>query len=278
MRQRKKEPNIYTFTNYREYLKKYIDFRKSSDKAYGFQNFADEAGQGSASHIRMVISGQRNLSEEMADVYAKTIGLNDKKTDFLKELIQFSQEETTENQINSLLKMLHLRSQIKHREIEDKEKAFLRNWYVPVIFVLVGTSDFEPSTSWIEKRLQNRVGKDAILKTLWLLLDLGFVKNESKKGVVQVPVSLKTKNDITDPDIQKFHKEVIELAENSLFHDAFVEKEFNTSQINIPAEKMDEFKARIREFQIEMNKMARELSGTEEVYQLNVQLFPETEE
>src|ERR1700692_4003945 len=58
------EPDIFTTTDYRTYLKDYFQFKKSKNKRYSFTLFSKFLKLSSRSFIQDIISGKKNLSLE----------------------------------------------------------------------------------------------------------------------------------------------------------------------------------------------------------------------
>jgi uncharacterized protein (TIGR02147 family) len=59
-----KAPVVYDFTNYRDFLKAFFEFKKLTNPAYSASMFARKAGLGenSRGYLKLVIEDKRNLS------------------------------------------------------------------------------------------------------------------------------------------------------------------------------------------------------------------------
>jgi uncharacterized protein (TIGR02147 family) len=66
------------------------------------------------------------------------------------------------------------------------------------------------------------------------------------------------------------------LAFDALKNKSQSEREMNGATLAIPKEKLPELKEKIRAFRKEINQLTSSYEGSEEVYQLNIQLFPLT--
>jgi uncharacterized protein (TIGR02147 family) len=69
---------------------------------------------------------------------------------------------------------------------------------------------------------------------------------------------------------------MIELALDSLKNEARELREFNGVTLSISMDKLPLLKEKIRQFRKEINELTSNLEGADQVYQLNVQLFPLT--
>jgi uncharacterized protein (TIGR02147 family) len=71
---------------------------------------------------------------------------------------------------------------------------------------------------------------------------------------------------------------MMKLAYESLKKDPVTAREMNGVTLSIPANKLNMLKEKIRAFRKEITELSGTLSGGQEVYQLNVQLFALTKE
>ena len=71
------QPQLAEFVDYREYLKKYYQFKQIETKArlrpYSYSDFSAAANIKSPNYLKLIIEGKRNLSREMSQKFSRAL-------------------------------------------------------------------------------------------------------------------------------------------------------------------------------------------------------------
>ena len=270
---------INDYLNYRFFLHDFFHEKKKSNPDFSHRSFMIKAGLSSPSHLKMIIDGKRNLTNKTIPKYIKGLGLVSKKEiEYFNSLIQYNQCQDPEEKALLLEKVLSIKNKKKLTPLETKQFKFLSNWHYVTIYVLVDMKDFSPSTEWISQKLRKKVSPKHIELALNDLEELQLIRRDKIKGYVQTTGALSTEDEIKNTAIHNYHKNMIELAAQSLCNDDLNSREFNGATLPIPIEKLSIIKEKIRAFRKEINEIASSFEDPNEVYQLNIQFFPLTED
>ncbi|MCB0407080.1 MAG: TIGR02147 family protein, partial [Bdellovibrionales bacterium] len=273
---KKELPRVSDYLNYREFLRDFYDAKKEASHAYSYRVFAQKADLGSSGHLKMVMDGQRNLTQETVRKYLKGLSLKNKKDVKLFELL------VKYNQCKDPLEKVSLFNQVvseKNRKglslLEKHQFQFLSSWYHIVIYVMADFEDFQPDPEWIRSKMLFRISQPQIETAIDDLKRLGLLVEENgrlkqAKGAITVP------DEIKSTAIPKYHDSMLDLAKEALKNLPVDEREFNGVTLPICQSSLAYIKERIREFRKEINEYASNLESPDEVYQLNIQLLPMT--
>ena len=83
--------NIFSYSDYRHFLADYYKTKKASSAKFSYRYFAMKAGFSSASYLKLVIDGKRNLTECSQEKFVNAIGLNEKESEYFNALVGLSQ-------------------------------------------------------------------------------------------------------------------------------------------------------------------------------------------
>lgn len=83
-------PQIFNYSDYREYLKAIFAYLKTH-RRMSIRRIAKLAGFGSCSYLRMVLSGERNLSERSSIKVAAALKLDSSQASHLIKLVRLAQ-------------------------------------------------------------------------------------------------------------------------------------------------------------------------------------------
>src|SRR5690349_18732948 len=84
-------PNLFTYLDYRQYLRDMHAYLKATVKRFSHRYFAKRAGIKSASFLGLVMAGKRNISHDMARQFAAGLQLSPAETRFFIELVAMNQ-------------------------------------------------------------------------------------------------------------------------------------------------------------------------------------------
>ncbi|MCB0414587.1 MAG: TIGR02147 family protein, partial [Bdellovibrionales bacterium] len=75
-----KPPKLQTYTDYREYLQDFYQYKKKLFKneirGYTYAHFSAAANIKSPNYLKLIIDGKRNLSKEMIQKFSRALELN----------------------------------------------------------------------------------------------------------------------------------------------------------------------------------------------------------
>jgi len=267
-------PLIYEFDDYRAYLRALLVYWKGQ-RSGGLKELAEKAGFRSSSAMSMVLSGQRKLSRDMAERLGSSIGLNARGQLYLGLLVRQESAKSEEEKVLCREKMIFLKSRSPKLEMTLSQYRLLAVWYYPVLYAMASSGELTFDTEKIARRLKRGVTSTMVKRAIGDLINLKLLEQRGK-SLVQTKGSITTTDEIKNLSIQRYHHSMLGLAKEAL--ELPVEaREFTGLTVNLSKTKLAQAKQRIREFRKELSELLTS-SGPGEVYQLNVQFFPLTDE
>ncbi|HLD44306.1 MAG TPA: TIGR02147 family protein, partial [bacterium] len=88
--------NLFTYLDYRKYLKDWYEYHKQNTTGFSFRSFSQKAGFGSPNFLKRVIEGERNLTESSTRAVIKCLELNKQESAFFERLVLFNQSTSHE--------------------------------------------------------------------------------------------------------------------------------------------------------------------------------------
>ena len=276
-------PSVFHFTNFREYLKAFFEFKKLTNPAYSASMFARKAGLGSNSrgYLKLVIENKRNLSAQTIRSFSEALVLNIQESLYFENLVLFNQSERDQDKKYYLERMMAANHNKKSEQIElmRSQQAYLSNWYCVAIRELLAHKDFREDTQWIGKQLRGKVKKDQILKTIEDLLNLGLIARDEKTGkLLQSETQVKITGGVFSAYIQNFHLQMIDIAKDSILNDEYETRTASAVTLSCSIERLPELKAEISKFRDHISeKFGIEPLPVDTVFHLSLQLVQLTE-
>ena len=113
---------IYSFLDYRQYLKAYYDYSKDHDPAFSCRAFSRQVGVKAPNFLQWLIEGKRNLAKKTLVKVASAMQLGPKEEEYFTTLVHFNQAKTINEKTCFFEKLIELHPQnslllLEHRGI-----------------------------------------------------------------------------------------------------------------------------------------------------------------
>ncbi len=135
------KPNIYSYLDYRKFLRDLYLFNKAQNKKYSYRYIAARAGFESDGIIGFIFNGKRNLTLKSLKKMAKGFNLNKTENKFFKYLVFMNQAPSSELKDHYLQKILKFQQFVNERHLDKMGYIFFSEWYYPAIRELLQTQN-----------------------------------------------------------------------------------------------------------------------------------------
>jgi uncharacterized protein (TIGR02147 family) len=273
--------NLFVFEDYRAFLRAYYVEQKNRNKGFSFRLFARHAGLASPNYLKLVIEGNRRITDKSLPNFVKGLRLSKEEEGYFKALVAYQEAKDTDTRENSKDELARLRARNLKRvaELEETRADYLKHWYHLAVRELVTLDGFKPCPAWISSMLRHRITEEQAKESLELLLKLGFVKVQHGVYVLAEPL-LTSGDEISNRRvaglIQNIHRQMSDLAMKTMEEEAKEWRELNGLTLAVPLSKVPEIKNAIKRFSRELNQTFSSEEANEAVYYLAVQFFPLT--
>lgn len=154
----------------------------------------------------------------------------------------------------------------------EKFKAVC-DWQHVAILELVHLKEFRSNPEWVAKRLG--ISSQSAAESIQRLMNLNCLYLDSSGKYRPVEGDTATPTDIPTSEIRKFHRQMLEKAEQSLETVPVEERDFSSISMAISQDKMQEAKQMIRHFRRKFCQAIQSADGeADRVYFINIQFFP----
>ena len=266
---------IVEYTDYRKYIRDYYEERKRSS-VFSWQKFAQDAGFSSAVFLQYVCEGKKNLSVGSAGSVANAMGLVGFEYEYFVLMVSYAHAKSNEAKKAAFEERCALANAHKVRVLGDEEFKYFKSWKNSVIREL---APHMPGAKPLEMAhaCKPKISAAEVSETLDFLVKAKLLKKDRSGNYQQ-----------TDKTIKMAPVEAVPLAARDLQRQM---GEFALKSIDLPiSERMmsgytlgltrrayERIKKETEDYYRRVVAIATEEDETEQVYRLNVQLFPLSE-
>ena len=274
----KKRPNVFYYTDFRVFLADYYNYLNEQNPRFSESAFLLKAGYSKSSrgYFKMIVSGKRNLSLQRILSFSKAMQLSESESQFFESLVNFNQV-TKESEKDFYWKKIA--GSLKAKEgrsfqILNSHYNYYSKWYLVAIREMVALNDFQSNLAYIYQKLKKKVTKKEIQLAIDDLIEIGLLEKTKDGKLVQGEPQLRFIDDAQNFwVVSKFHREMLDIAINSLEHDPYEDRSLSNMTFSCSEENFPKIREEIKEFrQAIAKKYEHQESNKNIVLNLGLQL------
>jgi uncharacterized protein (TIGR02147 family) len=229
--------------------------RAKKNPAYSLRAFAKSLNMDSST-LSSLLRNKRPLSAKMASKILKILDIDESQK---KEIF-----------LASLARGVELKDKTQFQNLDEDVFEAISSWEHFAILSLLTVKGFRPNVKAIGARLN--IGTGVVIDALRRLEKLGLIAKEN--GVLKVTnKNLTTTHEMPSRAVREANKQYIEKALYSLEHHSVEDRDMTGITMAVSKKKLKEAKKIIKKFRREICETLED-EETDDVYRLNVQLFP----
>lgn len=267
-------PDLYTYLDYRAYLRDWFEARKQVNPRFSYRAFARKAGLSSPSLLIAIVARQRNLTATTCAAFVKAMGLGADDANFFGSLVNLDQCETPAERAAAWEKVRATKRFREARQLEGAAFDAIARWSFAVVRELAACPGFIADPAWIARTVRPAISEAEATDALEGLLSVGLLKSEDGK-ITPTDATLVTPHEVRGLAGRSYHLGMIERARASLDSTPQAERHFCAVTVAIPASLMPTLKRELDRFQERLLDLCDGADAPRSrVVQVNLQLFP----
>ena len=269
---------VTMFLDYKEYLASLFNYVKSNASPYSYTQFAEDLGFSHSNVIWLVITGRRKLSDSGIQRIVYSLGLSGIDRRYFSVLVHHNNARLGAVRDKFQIQLFELKTKELESPEEQEKLEYFAEWYYPVLREMTGTAAFKSDPTWISENIYGKLLPKEITYALKLLEKLKLIAFSPEKGrYEQVGGQIKPDRKVGKMASVRFHEKMLDIAKESITRVPQARRDFNAMTICVSDETADKIKELTQEFCKKILEIEQDdLNHADQVYQLNIQLFPFT--
>lgn len=264
---------IIEYSDFRQYMLEYYEERKRRS-VFSWREFSKIAGFSSSSYMKVVCDGKSKLSRVGVERTGAAMGLVGFEMEYFRAMVEYGQAATEAKKKAAYEKMLGIARVHKVRVMEGDLFEFYDSWQNPVVRELAplmpGATPGE-----MAKMCYPEVSAAEVQKSLNFLMKAGLLKKAGDNAFELAETSIRGTPDATRLALRGMHREMSKLATPAI--DLPVEeRHFSGVTMGLSRESFNKIENVLDECRRKIVAIAAEDKDIDQVYRLNLQLFPLT--
>ena len=267
--------DVLEYTSYRQYIADYYADRKAKS-AFTWQEFTRAAGFSSPVHLKYASEGRLNLSDAAALRVAQAMHLAEFEQEYFCEMVKFDNAKTDAEKKAAFSKMLSIADAHKAKIIEGESFRFFEDWKNPVLRELAPAMPGAKPLA-MAHACRPEVSAAEVSETLNFLVKANLLQKDKDGNYTQTDkIVTSGPMNFAPLALRGLQRQMGEIALGAIENVPQDERHFSGLTLGITREAYKKIVQEIADFQKRVIAIATSESATDEVYRLNVQLFPMT--
>ncbi|EKD41463.1 MAG: hypothetical protein ACD_73C00714G0003 [uncultured bacterium] len=272
-----KKISVFDYIQYRRFLKDWFDHAKAF-RGFSLRKFSEKAGFTSPNFLKMVMDGDRNLTEASLKKFVQALELNQQEQFFFINLVFFNQAKTHQKKDFFYKKLFQSPKFSQIKPIQKNQYEYYSAWYHPVVRELLISAARDVPLEQLARRLNPPITSKQIIKSVELLQKMGFIKKNQNGQWEQSTACVTTGDEPSEVTMINYHRNVLDIAKELISTTAQEKRDISALTLGISIKKFPEIKRKIQEFRKEILKMVSEDTEPDQVVLLTLQLLPVTQD
>lgn len=269
---------IFTYNNYRTYLKDYYLEKKRTTGYFTYRYFAQIAGFSSPVFIKLVIDGKTNLSSRSVEKLSRAMGLTNGEREYFENLVRFNQAKKSEQKRQYLQKLRDLNKRFSVEVLDTDKYDYYTRWYHSVLREVAPNADVGDDYKALGELLLPPIKRRETGRAVKLLLELGLLERADDGTLKQAQKLVSTGSEVESLAVRDLHAQMANLARDAIEQVPKDERDISGITVGLSNETYATIRQEIKEFRERLMKLvADDTTPVERVYRLNLQLFPLSE-
>lgn len=266
--------SVIEYENYRLYMQDFYDERKRTS-AFSWREFAKIAGFTSPSYLKLVCEGKSGLSQMGVERAASAMGLVGFELVYFRAMVLFCQAKKDEDKKKAYAEMLEIAKAHKVRILDAETFKFYESWKYPVIRELAAMMPGAKPLA-LAKMCHHEISGMEVRDVLHDLVKMGLLKKTGEDVYEQVEKSLEGSAEALPVAIRSMHRDMAQFAENAIDDFGVNERNITGITMGLGQESYQRVLQVLAECRRQIVDVVSSSEDAEQVYRLNLQLFPLT--
>ena len=266
---------ITEYQDYRKYMLDYFDWRKRTS-VFSWREFSKQAGFSSPSYLKLVCDGKSSLSRVGVLQVAAAMELSEFECEYFKLMVDFTNAKDDVKKKEAFRKMEKFASE-QHARVMNAD-AF--DYYESAVNSIVRElAPLMPGAlpGVLAKKIKHEFTAQEIRDSLKLLVKLNFLKTKAENVYEQTDKIIKGSCDALVLALRSMNRQMIDLAREAIDKIDPSERNISGVTVGVNEEALKRITDAVNTCRKQVVAIAGECDKIDQVYRLNLQLFPLSE-
>ena len=269
--------NIYEYADFRKYLEEYQAKRQAVDKGFSRAGICKLLGlPNTRSYFTSILKG-KPVSKTFVDRFIQVLELDKEEAQYFRVLVQFNQAEH-EGEREMLFDQLIALNRTPKKFIDEKAYAYYKDWIHSAVRAMLDVVDIQDDPAALARRLVPQASAKKVKESLALLSGLGLIAKNERGMWKATDKSITAGAYVQHELVKQYQLQSFELGKRAVLAPSGGPQNMSTLTLSLSARMRDKLFQKVQKFKSEVRSMVhKDADPAACLYQLNIQLFPQSD-
>lgn len=268
--------DVVGYTDCQQFLRDWLAERNQKPPKLSYEAIARDLGLRSRGHaFRIFNHPEVPISSAILVRLMDLVGLQGSDREYFEALVAFNRSTRMDEKRYHLDRLESFTGSNPRHRVSGDGKAYLSEWYLPVLREAVCMPDFQGDFKALGKSLCVPLSEAKVKKGVEILLRLGLLRKLSGERYVQSDAHVHAGSGVEKVLLSGFQQQMLKLASQALDGVEAQNRHITTLTFSFPAVGMVRLKKLLTRLQEELvQEILKDHNPHDSVWQFNLQLFP----
>lgn len=267
--------SVFEYQDYRVCMRDYYDDRKKKS-AFTWRDFSKDAGFASPSYLKLVCDGKSSLSRVGIPKVAAAMGLTGADFAYFEALVEFGNAKDDKKKKHFFNEMTRIASEQRVRILNADTFAYYDSAVNSIVRELAPLMPGAPPND-LAKKIKHTFSAQHVRESLAFLVKAGLLRETGENAYEQTDKAITGSKEAIPLAIRSMNRQMIDLARESLDKVDTNERNISGVTIGVDSATYAQIAQEVEACRKKIIAIANKCENIDQVYRLNLQLFPLTE-
>jgi uncharacterized protein (TIGR02147 family) len=268
-------PSIYSYLNYRDFLKDVFVEQKQIEKPLTHRVVLEKMGISSTGFLSNVIAGKKNLSAGQSDKLSRILRFASRERRYFSIMVTYTQARTLEEKKDNLDRLMAMRK-TSLSQMHESQFDIFSHWYYVFIRDMLCFVEFSDNYDALAQMLDPPIKPAEAKQAIADLLALGLIAPDAKGFYRSKDRLITTGDEVHSVQLAHFQLATMDMAKRALEKHVASQRDISFVSLTLSPDSFAKVKSAIVAMRKKLLLIASEESCPDRVCQCNIQLFPVT--
>ena len=269
--------DIFAFTDFRLFLAEYFRVRSEKESSFTQAHICRKLGLPNTHRFFSdILRGGKPLSPTKTEGLIGLLELKDTEAKYFRTLVLYNQSRLPSEKGYYLEQMI-ASSRSPASALDKKFFEYYRNWHHSTVRALLDIMDIDKDLSPLEKSIFPPLPLSKIRESFNLLKKLGLICKHQNGYWKPAEKSIHSGSYLHDEIVQQYQIQCLDIAKTAILSQKNRPQNISTETISVSESVYQAIEEKMQKFKSEIRTLVRnDDQPADRVYQLNMQLFPQS--
>jgi uncharacterized protein (TIGR02147 family) len=266
---------IFDYLEYRDFLRDHYNYHKNNHRFFSFRYISGKTGLDASFYVK-VLNKQKHIADKAIPTLINFLHFNRQEGDYFSLLVKFNKAKQNDQEMFYFEKLLALRRP-SATVLDNEMFEYFSSWWNIALRELINIVPAVTDSKDLASRLLPAIAPAQARRSIALLQKLGMIQKDESGAFKLKSDFVTTEGMVHALAIRSFQKEMLRLAMEAIDRVPREDRDISTLTISTSRECLSLIREKLAEIRREIIELVRKEEKTEEVFQLNFQIFPLTQ-